>query len=223
MNVLKPRLEAICKNPDNHHCADCGARAPRWSSVRLGILICPQCAGIHRKLGTHLSFVQSVTIDKWKLEWVETVEKIGNRIANMYFEGSIPEHIRKPAPSDTTNTGGDIMDKSQAAKLEKWIRNKYELLLFVRDDMIDPRVLVAEGKDPRTTEPYGFVLTSPARKKSPKKSKRVIESPPPVILTSEVISSPPPVPFSPISLPTSFDWRKNVFVSAWARSHGVES
>jgi hypothetical protein len=175
-------------------------------------------------LGTHLSFVQSVTIDKWKLEWVETVEKMGNRIANMYFEASIPEHIRKPAPSDTTNTGGDIMDKSQAAKLEKWIRNKYELKLFVREDMIDPRTLVAEGKDPRITEPYGFVAsTSPARKKSPKKNKRVIESPPPVILTSEVISSPPPVPFSPITLPTSFDWRQNVFISAWARSNGVES
>jgi hypothetical protein len=218
MNVLKPRLDAICKNPDNLFCADCGARGPRWSSVKLGILICPQCAGIHRKIGTHISFVQSVTIDKWKLEWVETVEKIGNRIANMYFEGNVPDHIKKPSPSDTSNTGGDIMDTAQAAKLEKWIRNKYELKVFVREDMPDPRGLVDDGKDPRTTEPYGKPPPSP--KKSPKKNKQLVQSSP--VLESPIIA-PTVIPAQQgIILPTNFNWKENVFIVSWARAHGID-
>ena len=220
MNILKPRLDAICKNPDNHHCADCGARAPRWSSVRLGILICPTCAGIHRKLGTHISFVQSVTMDKWKLEWVETVEKIGNRISNMYFEANIPEHIRKPAPSDTTSTGGDTMDSVQGAKLEKWIRNKYELKLFVQDTMVDPRAIVADGRDPRTTEPYGVSTQSPKTRNSPKK-KQHVQASPDLGITPQ--ATPVVVPAaSPLILPTNFEWRENVFISSWARAYGVE-
>ena len=206
MNNLKPRLDAICKNPDNALCADCGARGPRWSSVKLGILICAQCAGIHRKLGTHVSFVQSVTIDKWKPEWVETVEKIGNRIANQYFEANVPDHMKKPAPSDTVNTGGDIMDSAQAAKLEKWIRNKYELKVFVRDNMEDPRDIVKEGKDPRHVEPYG-VASTPVKVKKSSPRKKPVESP--------VLQKPA------LLLPTGFEWRDNVFIVSWARAHGI--
>lgn len=215
MNVLKPRLDAVCKNPDNAFCADCGARGPRWSSVKLGILICAQCAGIHRKVGTHISFVQSVTIDKWKLEWVETVEKIGNRIANMYFEAKVPDHIKKPAPSDTVNTGGDIMDSAQAAKLEKWIRNKYELKLFIMEDMIDPRDLVKDGKDPRQTVPYGIPPPPKQKKLSPRKKVQAIPVP-----ESPVVVPVPPKPV--LLLPTEFDWRDNVFIVSWARAHGIE-
>jgi hypothetical protein len=41
---------------------------PEWASINLGILICLECSGVHRSLGTHISKVRSLTLDKWDPE-----------------------------------------------------------------------------------------------------------------------------------------------------------
>jgi hypothetical protein len=33
--------------------------------LQLGIFLCMRCAAIHRKLGTHISKVKSLSMDKW--------------------------------------------------------------------------------------------------------------------------------------------------------------
>lgn len=38
---------------------------PDWSSLNLGALICIECSGIHRNLGTHISKVRSLALDDW--------------------------------------------------------------------------------------------------------------------------------------------------------------
>lgn len=43
---------------------------PRWASWNLGVFLCIRCAGIHRKLGTHISRVKSVNLDKWTDEQI---------------------------------------------------------------------------------------------------------------------------------------------------------
>lgn len=48
-------IKKILAVPGNHECADCGAPNPVWCSLNLGILICMDCSGVHRSLGSHIS------------------------------------------------------------------------------------------------------------------------------------------------------------------------
>ena len=47
------------------------APGPRWASMNLGIFLCLNCSGIHRRLGVHISKVKSVTLDGWKIKWAQ--------------------------------------------------------------------------------------------------------------------------------------------------------
>ena len=73
----------------NGHCADCGAASPDWASINLGILICIECSGIHRNLGSHISKVRSLDLDSWTATNVKTLENIGNFKSNEYWEASL--------------------------------------------------------------------------------------------------------------------------------------
>ncbi|KAL0091238.1 hypothetical protein F4703DRAFT_1705668, partial [Phycomyces blakesleeanus] len=70
-------LLELLKLPGNEYCADCRAKNPRWASHSLGIFLCVRCAGLHRKMGTHISKVKSVTMDQWTVEQIETIRKLG--------------------------------------------------------------------------------------------------------------------------------------------------
>ncbi|KAJ2778804.1 hypothetical protein GGI15_004071 [Coemansia interrupta] len=56
-------LARLLRRDGNSQCADCGAPAPEWCSLNLGCLVCIECSGIHRGLGTHVSKVRSLTLD----------------------------------------------------------------------------------------------------------------------------------------------------------------
>lgn len=59
---------------------------PTWASLNLGALICIECSGIHRNLGTHVSRVRSLDLDDWPRELTLVLTAIGNATANSIWE-----------------------------------------------------------------------------------------------------------------------------------------
>ena len=56
------RVKALLEK--NSVCADCSATSPDWVSLNLGAIVCLNCSGVHRSLGTHISKVRSLTLDQ---------------------------------------------------------------------------------------------------------------------------------------------------------------
>jgi Arf-GAP/SH3 domain/ANK repeat/PH domain-containing protein len=87
----------------NCWCADCGSNVKtEWVSINLAIILCIECSGIHRSLGTHISKVRSLTLDinSFTTDIVELLLLIGNRVSNMVWEARLDRSIR-PSPTAT--------------------------------------------------------------------------------------------------------------------------
>jgi Arf-GAP/coiled-coil/ANK repeat/PH domain-containing protein len=75
----------------NSYCADCGAENPEWVSLNLNILICIECSGIHRSLGTHISKVRSLTLDALYDHNIDLLDSLGNEIGRLIWEARLTE------------------------------------------------------------------------------------------------------------------------------------
>ncbi|KAM8789573.1 arf-GAP with GTPase, ANK repeat and PH domain-containing protein 1 isoform 10-T10 [Rhynchonycteris naso] len=111
-------LQSIRNTRGNSHCVDCETQNPNWASLNLGALMCIECSGIHRNLGTHLSRVRSLDLDDWPIELIKVMSAIGNELANSVWEES---NQGRTKPS---------LDSTREEK-ERWIRAKYEQKLFL--------------------------------------------------------------------------------------------
>ncbi|KAL3964235.1 hypothetical protein ACCO45_001239 [Purpureocillium lilacinum] len=103
-SVVRTTSSGYDENPDkllqmvrdadqgNNWCADCGSGSKvEWVSINLGIILCIECSGIHRSLGTHISKVRSLTLDikSFTIDIVEVLLLIGNRVSNMVWEAKL--------------------------------------------------------------------------------------------------------------------------------------
>ncbi|KAI3357809.1 hypothetical protein L3Q82_016206 [Scortum barcoo] len=105
-------LQAIRNAKGNSLCVDCEAPNPTWASLNLGALICIECSGIHRNLGTHLSRVRSLDLDDWPGELTQVLAAIGNHMANSIWE-SCTQGRTKPTPNATRWRGERVVDSRE--------------------------------------------------------------------------------------------------------------
>ncbi|XP_023276448.1 arf-GAP with Rho-GAP domain, ANK repeat and PH domain-containing protein 3 [Seriola lalandi dorsalis] len=97
--------EKIWSNRSNRMCADCKALNPDWASINLCVVICKNCAGQHRGLGTMVSKVQSLKLDTsvWSNEIVQLFIMLGNDRANEFWSArlSVSEELDCDASPET--------------------------------------------------------------------------------------------------------------------------
>ncbi|XP_063064206.1 arf-GAP with GTPase, ANK repeat and PH domain-containing protein 2 [Engraulis encrasicolus] len=183
-------LQAIRNAKGNNLCVDCGAPNPTWASLNLGALICIECSGIHRNLGTHLSRVRSLDLDDLSPELSQVLTAIGNYMANAVWE-SCTEGRQKPTP------------EASRQEREAWIRAKYEQRVFVATlpsqateasgSMSDwllsavlerdlPRLLLLLAHSNRELTNAPLVMKAPSPVTSPPVSSTTSPIPPPMTL-----------------------------------------
>ncbi|KAG2194386.1 hypothetical protein INT47_006701 [Mucor saturninus] len=132
-------LSILRQDTSNHYCADCGAKNPDWCSLNLGILLCIECSGIHRSLGTHVSKIRSLTLDStsYTPDIIELLKSIGNAKSNAIWDCRFEPganmmdfpSIGRPNPTD-----------SRVAKLA-YIQAKYVSRAFVKKTADPDRIL----------------------------------------------------------------------------------
>ena len=95
----------------NQYCVDCGVEKPEWGeynrqfvnglmeiflspsllvilglvSLEFSVVICLECAGLHRALGVHISPVRSLTMDTWTDKMIHKLLLGGNKRFREYL------------------------------------------------------------------------------------------------------------------------------------------
>ncbi|ESK88651.1 arf gap-like zinc finger-containing protein [Moniliophthora roreri MCA 2997] len=187
-------LLELAMKPGNDICADCKTRNPRWASHNLGIFICVTCASIHRKIGTHITKVKSLTMDTWTKEQVDRMKEMGNLNSNAIY---CPNEIRHPPPPV-------LMEDERDSELEQYIRSKYEYKQFMETST---RVASKLGPSRSQSTPLDKLKPIPSSSTSSSASSTLPPASTPSIprttsaMASTRSASQPAVPSAPPSQP----------------------
>ncbi|TQV96084.1 hypothetical protein V2A60_003471 [Cordyceps javanica] len=98
----RSKLAAIQKESKNNICCDCNAPSPQWASPKFGVFICLSCAGVHRGLGVHISFVRSISMDAFKASEIERMRLGGNENWRSFFDEHDDTQMRGISWDDAT-------------------------------------------------------------------------------------------------------------------------
>ncbi|KAG0378432.1 hypothetical protein BGX24_003881, partial [Mortierella sp. AD032] len=198
----------------NTVCAECGAKNPDWCVINLGILVCIECSGIHRSLGTHISKVRSFTLDtnSYTRDLVEFIRSVGNSISNQIWEANLISDTNyniNSSKAGATAFRKPVVNDTREYKVS-FIRKKYVERAFV-ERLLETRVsgpvsaataalfeAVSANNIPRTIAAYaaGGNLNTVQRADHASDLGPFVEAQEPQAIPQEdlIPTSPPPLP-----------------------------
>lgn len=136
----------------NQACCDCGDENPEWCVINHGVLVCLRCSGVHRSLGTHVSKVRSLRLDKCSPLELSVTKRIGNDRANAIFEANLSlADAKKPTPhADAKTLASFIRAKWRDKAFVTPSDNPTQTLLEACTTSSLPQALdaIAHGADP---------------------------------------------------------------------------
>lgn len=87
-------------DPSNSVCADCGSTSKvEWCSINLAVIVCIDCSGVHRSLGSHISKMRSLTLDtaSFNPHLVTLLRMLPNAASNAVWEHTPNPSYPKPS------------------------------------------------------------------------------------------------------------------------------
>ncbi|KAL3924747.1 MAG: hypothetical protein SGILL_000857 [Bacillariaceae sp.] len=143
---MLPEDQTVVKSlPGNDKCADCGAPMPTWCSVSYGVLLCLNCAGPHRGMGVHISYVRSLNMDSFADKQVRALKMGGNEQFHAFLKAE----------------GSVAFDAQAREKYDNHVSELYKMKLKARvEGTPEPTALPASSGKP--TEKYSDSTTTGA-------------------------------------------------------------
>ena len=69
-------------------------------------------------MGTHISKVKSVNLDKWPAGKIELFRNVSNELVNSYWEKNMPKTFKKPDGNASNREVTDFME-------DKWVKKRW--------------------------------------------------------------------------------------------------
>lgn len=109
-------------NSDNSSCLDCGSmELVEWISINTLSCFCIKCASCHRNIGSHITKIRSLKLDKFENETELLLKYINNRSVNSYLEENLPTN-EKITP--------DVNDEARLQFIKsKYLSKKYKSVI----------------------------------------------------------------------------------------------
>ncbi|XP_063778383.1 arf-GAP with Rho-GAP domain, ANK repeat and PH domain-containing protein 2 isoform X2 [Pseudophryne corroboree] len=163
--------EKIWFNESNKSCADCRAPNPDWASINLGVVICRNCAGQHRTLGSKVSKVHSLKLDTeiWSDKLIEVFIVLGNEKVNSFWEANLLPENMLPVTSTINQRRLFVTQKYKEGRFKKILSpdptpqqlNEALCTAVTKPDVLETMILVFSGAnimcatgDPIHSTPY---------------------------------------------------------------------
>lgn len=158
------RLLYISTLSGNQQCADCSSQTIGWASINLGIFICLECSGIHRKLGVDVSKVRSIDLDVWDKEIIDFMETQGNEKSNSIYEALQEVALEyKPEPNAPRDKKERYIEMKYVKKkfcktAKKHVKDRNESFSIYQSNLYQEGMLIKKKPDANTWKSYWFVL-----------------------------------------------------------------